>query len=82
VSAQSISFGTGSIIKFFASSQRQEGCVIVNKTNSELFFTITYFDDFVGVDAMSSREVPVYENEVSFKIWGRHSPIIKTPLMF
>jgi hypothetical protein len=63
--------------QIFASSQRQESCVIVNKTNFELFFTVTYFDDFVGVDAMSSREVPVDENEVSLKIWGHHSPGIK-----
>ncbi|MDR0601092.1 MAG: hypothetical protein LBG42_01795 [Treponema sp.] len=63
--------------QIFAVSQREEKCVIVNKTNSELFLTVTYFDDIVDIGAMSKKEIPVYENEAFLEIWGRHSPRIK-----
>jgi hypothetical protein len=63
--------------QIFATSQRQEACVVVNKTNSELFLTITYFDDIVGISGMTSKEIPVYEDGVSLKIWGHQSPRIK-----
>jgi hypothetical protein len=63
--------------QIFAVSQRQERCVIDNKTNSELFLTITYFDDVVGVPAMTTREIPVGENEAPLKISSIYSPGIK-----
>jgi hypothetical protein len=46
----------------FCAPQREEYCYVDNNTNSELFLSLTYVDDFIHLEQGRQYELPIYEN--------------------